>query len=104
MIWRLWGIKAIYQGGIRAIWREPTLLVKIIIVIHDMSWLCARSQAWKGAVFSGDNEKTNNVYKEENLLFFFASTQLGFTLRAIITKLVHLKSSKTFGNGSSDPA
>lgn len=70
MIWRLWGIKAIYQGGIRAIWREPTLLVKIIIVIHDMSWLCARSQAWKGAVFSGDNEKTNNVYKEENLLFF----------------------------------
>lgn len=72
MIWRLRGIKAIYQGGIRAIRREPTLLVKIIfiIVIHDMSWLCARSQAWKGAVFSGDNEKTNNVSEKENLGFF----------------------------------
>lgn len=71
MIWRLRGIKAIYQGGIRAIRREPTLLVKIIfiIVIHDMSWLCARSQAWKGAVFSGDNEKTN-VSEKENLGFF----------------------------------
>lgn len=68
-----------------------------------MSWLCARSQAWKGAVFSGDNEKTNNVSEKENL-GFFAPTRLGFALQAIIVKMVHLKSSREFGSGNGEPA
>lgn len=35
-----------------------------IIVIHDMSWLCAHSQGWKGTVFSRDNETINNISKQ----------------------------------------
>lgn len=35
---------------------------------------------------------------------FFAPTRLGFALRAIIVKMVHLKSSREFGSGNGEPA
>lgn len=67
VIWRLRCIKAIYkrrEGGICRTRREQTLPVKVvfIILIHDMSWLCAHSQGWKGTVFSRYNGKNEQYF------------------------------------------
>jgi len=56
------------------------------------------------ALSLAETMKKQTTFLKKKTWVFFAPTRLGFALRAIIVKMVHLKSSREFGSGNGDPA